>query len=164
MDSVRLGRVLGKGARAAAKGLYEAVDAATAPNPAAGKAQQVPQSSRPAGEPLRAAAEAVAQGTAAYREQKKAVTREAGKMGKSFLSPFARAGHALFLEVMGSFFALFVVIFLSSAWKSRAAMHLNAANAASHRHFWGSIALAVLFAYFTVTSFMRAKRRERARV
>jgi len=163
MDSVRFGRVLGKGARAAAKGLYEAVDAVTAPNPNAGKAQSPRQPAQPAGEPLRAAAEAVAQSAAAYREQKKAVTREAGKLGRSFLSPFARAGHALFLEVMGSFFALFTVIFLGSAWKFHAATHQGAIDADVHRRFWGSIAVAALFAYFAVTSFARARRRQRAR-
>ncbi|HEX4578315.1 MAG TPA: hypothetical protein VH117_13245 [Edaphobacter sp.] len=36
MDSVRFGRALGVGARAAAKTLVTAVDAATAPNPSAG--------------------------------------------------------------------------------------------------------------------------------
>ena len=159
MDSVRFGRVLGKGTRAAAKGLYEAVDAATAPNPTAGRSQQP----RPAGEPLRAAAEAVAQGASAYREQKKAVTREAGKLGKSFLAPFTRAGHALFLEVMGSFFAIFGVIFLSSMWRYRMGMRLGAADGDAHRRFWGSVAGAAIFIYFAVTSFVRARRRERAR-
>src|SRR5260370_34757234 len=41
MDSVRFGRVLGIGARLAAKTMVSAVDAATAPNPSAGaKAKQ----------------------------------------------------------------------------------------------------------------------------
>jgi hypothetical protein len=40
MDSVRFGRVLGIGARLAAKTMVSAVDAATAPNPSAAKAKQ----------------------------------------------------------------------------------------------------------------------------
>src|ERR1700709_1696071 len=44
MDSVRFGRVLGIGARLAAKTMVSAVDAATAPNPSAGgKAKEGPE-------------------------------------------------------------------------------------------------------------------------
>jgi len=164
MDSVRFGRVLGKGARAAAKGLYEAVDAATAPNPNPPQpgsprgAQPVQQQRMQAQTPL----QAVTQGVAAYQQQKKAVTREAGKLGKSFLKPFARAGGVLWLEVTGTFFALFALIFGSYTWKYRGAMRLNATNLDAHHHFVASAAAAAVFGYFAVSSFVRARRRERA--
>ena len=157
MDSVRFGRALGKGARAAAQGLYEAVDAAAAPNPNPAS----PAPPKPAGEPLRAAADAIVQGTAAYAAQKKAVTREAGRLGKSFLAPFARAGRALWLEVTGTFFTLFAAIFFSYMWKYRTAIRLSGTNADAHRHFMASGAAAAVFGYFAVTSFVRARRRER---
>jgi len=157
MDSVRFGRALGKGARAAAQGLYEAVDAAAAPNPNPAS----PAPPKPAGEPLRTAADAIAQGTAAYATQKKAVTREAGRLGKSFLAPFARAGRALWLEVTGTFFALFAAIFFSYMWKYRAAIRLDATNADAHHHFLTSAGAAALFGYFAVTSFVRARRSQR---
>lgn len=164
MDSVRFGRILGKGARAAAKGLYEAVDAATAPNPNAPKtaaplrtpAQQQPQAAQT---PM----QVIAQGTAAYAAHKKAVTREAGRAGKSFLAPFARAGSVLWLEVTGTFFAVFAVIFISYACKYRTALRLDATNADAHHHLLASAVAAAVFGYFAVTSFLRARRRERAR-
>jgi hypothetical protein len=141
MDSVRFGRILGKGARAAAKGLYEAVDAAAAPNPNPPKAACQPRAVAP----------------------KKAVTREARKLGKSFLTPFARAGSVLWLEVTGTFFAVFAAIFLGYAWRYRAAVRLSGTDADAHRHLLASTAAAAVFGYFAVTSFMRARRRERAR-
>ena len=160
MDSVRFGRILGKGARAAAKGLYEAVDAATAPDP--GSPQAVSrQQPAPAQRPMQAVAQATAQSAAAYTAHKKTVSREAGKLGRSFLAPFARAGHVLWLEVMGTFFALFAAIFISYACRYRAGLHATDADA--HRHFLFSIGAAALFGYFAVSSFVRARRRERAK-
>jgi len=169
MDSARFGRVLGKGARAAARGLYQAVDAATAPNPHAPHqptSQPGPQRPlTPDQTPLQTPFQAVAQANAAYRAQKKAVAREARKAGKSFLAPFARAGRVLWLEVTGTFFALFTAIFLGYAWKYRAAVRLNAANsltnADAHRHLLFSAGAAAVFGYFAVSSFVRARRRER---
>ncbi len=164
MDSVRFGRILGKGARAAAKGLYEAVDAATAPNPNAPQAtppQRQPAPQQPAA--TQTPMQVIAQSTAAYAAHKKAVSREAGRLGKSFLTPFARAGSVLWLEVTGTFFAVFAAIFISYVCKYRAALRLNAANADAHRHLLASAAAAALFGYFAVSSFVRARRRERAR-
>jgi hypothetical protein len=157
MDSVRFGRVLGKGARAAAKGLCEAVDAATAPNPSPTKPTSQPP---PAPQtPM----QAIAQSTAAYTAQKKAVSREAGKLGRSFLGPFARAGSVLWLEVTGTFFAVFAAIFLSYAWRYRAAVRLSSTDADAHRHLLASAGAAAVFVYFAVSSFLRARRRERTR-
>jgi hypothetical protein len=153
MDSVRFGRILGKGTRAVAKGLYEAVDAATAPNPNPPKA--APQPHVPAQTPM--------QTVAAYASQKKAVSREAGKLGRSLLAPFARAGGVLWLEVTGTFFAVFAAIFLGYAWRYRAALRLSGIDADTHRHFLASAVAAAVFGYFAVSSFVRARRRERAR-
>lgn len=164
MDSVRFGRILGKGARAAAKGLYQAVDAVTTPNP--NPPQAVPQQPMPAAQqrqtahaPMQAVAQATAQSAAAYTAHKKTVSREAGKLGRSFLAPFARAGHVLWLEVMGTFFALFAAIFISYACRYRAGLHATDADA--HRHFLFSVGAATLFGYFAVSSFVRARRREK---
>jgi hypothetical protein len=164
MDSVRFGRILGKGARAAAKGLYEAVDAATAPNPNAPKtnpSQRPPAQQQPTA--AQTPIQAIAQGATAYAAHKKAVSRETGRLGKSFLTPFARAGGVLWLEVTGTFFAVFATIFISYACRYRTALRLNAANADAHRHLLASAAAAAVFGYFAVTSFMRARQRERSR-
>jgi hypothetical protein len=158
MDSVRFGRILGKGARAAAKGLYEAVDAVTAPNP--GSPQAVSrQQPVPAQRPMQAAVQATAQPAAAYTAHKKTVSREARKLGRSFLAPFARAGHVLWLEVMGTFFALFAAIFISYVYRYRAGLHATDADA--HRHLLFSAGSALVFGYFAVSSFVRARRREK---
>jgi hypothetical protein len=164
MDSVRFGRVLGKGARAAARGLYEAVDAAVAPNPNAPQTspqaapQQRPQQPRPQPQtPLQAIVEA----NAVYTTQKRVVTREAGKLGKSMFAPFARAGKVLWLEVTGTFFSLFAVVFLGNVWKYRAAWRLSGTNVDLHRRLLGAVIATAIFGYFAVSSFVRARQRER---
>lgn len=164
MDSVRFGRILGKGARAAAKGLYEAVDAATAPNPNAPQAaQRQPMTAPPQRQathtPMQAPAQSIGQAAAAYTAHKKTVSREAGRLGKSFLTPFARAGHVLWLEVMGTFFTLFAAIFISYFCRYRAAWIGTDADA-RHR-LLASVGAAALFGYFAVSSFVRARRREK---
>jgi hypothetical protein len=111
--------------------------------------------------PMQAVAQATAQSAAAYTAHKKTVSREAGKLGRSFLASFARAGHVLWLEVMGTFFALFAAIFISYACRYRAALRLTATDADAHRHLLTSAAAAALFVYFAVSSFVRARRREK---
>ena len=151
MDSERFGRALGKSARAAARGLYEAVDAASAPNPrpaqqpaAPPTAQSAPRASAPPIQPL-------------------AVAAHAKRLGNSFLSPLSRAGRALWFEVTGTIFAVFATCFSISAWKLRADARATAVNAADHRHFLVAAATAALFLYFTVSSFLRARHISRAR-
>src|SRR5258708_4012844 len=63
MDSVRFGRVLGIGARLAAKTMVSAVDAATAPNPSAAKAKQGKEGGAAAGSSSTTAEKAKASGT-----------------------------------------------------------------------------------------------------
>jgi hypothetical protein len=89
--------------------------------------------------------------------------RETGRLGRSFLTPFARAGGVLWLEVTGTFFAVFAAIFLSYAWRYRAAVRLSATDADAHRHLLASAGAATVFVYFAVSSFARARRRERSR-
>jgi hypothetical protein len=108
---------------------------------------------------MQTVAQATAQTAAAYTAHKKTVSRQAGKLGRPFLAPFARAGHVLWLEVMGSFFALFAAIFISYVYRYRAG--LTTADADAHRHLLFSAGGALVFGYFTVTSFMRARRREK---
>ena len=161
MDSVRFGRALGKGARAAAQGLYEAVDAAVTPNPNARPAQPPQGGQQRAATPAASARDvvnAVAQGAAAYGQQKQAVKREAGRLGKSLLGPFARAGRALWLEVTGTFFAIFALYFLNSTWKLHNALHRTADNAVMHQHLLYAVVAAAVFTYFAVSSFVRAHR------
>ena len=75
------------------------------------------------------------------------------------LAPMRNASRALWHEVTGSFFALFALSFAAGTWHSRA-LAVSAISAERHR-FDAFCVLALLFAYFSVSSFLRARRRDR---
>jgi hypothetical protein len=171
MDRVRFGRALGFGARQAVKTLVTAVDAATADNPA-GKSTGVkarpstgapqvrvsPAASRPA-----VAAQTAAKTVAQAREVHQGVRRGGKRFGEAIWRPFVRLSGVLWLEVSGVFFGIFALLALAYLWKLRGAWHAGAANDASHRSLLGAVVMLALFGYFSVSSFVRAKRRERGR-
>jgi hypothetical protein len=72
-------------------------------------------------------------------------------------TPLKRASRALWYELTGSFFALFALSFGAAMWKTRA----NAVSAISdERHrFYAFCVLTLLFGYFSVSSFLRARKR-----
>lgn len=72
-------------------------------------------------------------------------------------SPLKAASKALWHEVTGSFFALFAASFSIAVWHTRA----NAASAAPNDRyrFYAFCVLALLFAYFSISSFLLAKKR-----
>lgn len=150
MDRVRLGRVLGRGARMAARTVYDAVDAATTPSPAAEvqRPSVGPQQMRPAASAHRTrsavqtAVQAVGQVHGSARAARQGV-----------LAPVKRASRAVSLEIAGSFFALFALSFSVAAWR----FHGLAQGGAAQR-FWPCMGLAVLFGYFACSSFLRARR------
>ena len=172
MDSVRFGRALGVGARAAAKTLVTAVDAATSPNPSAGKKQQPVNSSQPrpaANNPPRTASPraAVSQQVTRTATQAKRTTEGVARGGKRFgeavWRPFVRLSGVLWLEFTGVFFGIFALYAASGAWKLRGEMVETAGNHDGHVHFLLAAGMALLFTYFCVSSFLRAKKKERAR-
>jgi hypothetical protein len=173
MDRVRFGRALGFGARQAVKTLVTAVDAATAANPSgkstaagakAGPATGATQArvsstpARPTGA-VQTAAKTVTQA----REVHQGVRRGSRKFGESVWRPFVRLSGVLWLEVSGVFFGIFALLALGYLWKLRGAWHAGAANAASHRSMLGAVIMLGTFGYFSVSSFVRARRRERRR-
>ncbi len=82
--------------------------------------------------------------------------REGGRrFGKAVWGPFSRAGHVLWLEVTGVFFALFALYFGSEAWKVRHGTGIE------RNHFFEFLIFAVVFSYFCVSSFVWARRREK---
>lgn len=81
-------------------------------------------------------------------------TRGAVRGVGGFLRPFGRVGGLIWLEVMGVFFALPVVVFLPTVWKARG----NWAHGPDHRTFLFAAGLVVLFAYLSISSFVRARR------
>lgn len=177
MDSVRFGRALGVGARAAAKTLLTAVDAATAPNPsAAAKANQgagVPETrtaaasstTAPAGKAETSGArlgQQAARTTAQVRQTRQGLKEGSKRFGEAVWGPFVKLSGALWLELTGVFFGVFALFAGNGAWKMRAALH-ETANRDAHVRFLISVAMAAVFGYFCVSSFVRANRRSRGR-
>jgi hypothetical protein len=162
MDSVRFGRALGIGARAAAKTLASAVDAATTPNPAT-------QTKTPPANPPASASKAESSGarlgqqaaqTATQMRQTGAGLKRGGKrFGEAVWGPFVKASGQLWLELTGVFFGLFAVSAAIYIWRLRGDLHETATNHEAHVHLLVSVAVAVVFGYFCVSSFVKANRR-----
>ncbi|HEV2323190.1 MAG TPA: hypothetical protein VGS10_04465 [Terracidiphilus sp.] len=72
-----------------------------------------------------------------------------------FFRPFAKVGHALWLEVAGVFFLVPVLIFGSYMWRIRASWK----HGPDHTYFLISCAVVTMFLYLSITSFWRASRR-----
>jgi hypothetical protein len=188
MDRVRFGRALGFGARQAVKTLVTAVDAATAegsPDQSAGRvansapaAKAATGAAKPMASPAvipsaaamgatdsaaRKAAHTAAKAVVQARETKRGLRRGSRRFGEAVWRPFVRLSGVLWLEVSGVFFGIFALLALGYLWKLRGAWHAGAANAADHRSWMGAAIMLVLFGYFCVSSFVRARRRERRR-
>ncbi|NYF88176.1 hypothetical protein RBB79_01555 [Tunturiibacter empetritectus] len=170
MDSVRFGRTLGIGARLAAKTLVTAVDAATAPNPSvAGKAPSASAAGAEtsAANAARSKAEVsgarlggkTARTTAQVVETGKGLKRGGKRFGEAVWGPFAKASSQLWLEFTGVFFGIFAAFAVSNAWKMRGELHETAGNHEAHGHLLLAVAMAVVFGYFCVSSFVKANRR-----
>lgn len=163
---MRLGRVLGAGARAAARTAVSAVDAATAPNPVPTRqqarstpstmgARSVSASHAPAGGPAARPPAAITRTTTAGLKQ------GAKRFGREVWNPFVRLSGVLWLEVTGVFFGIFSLFAFGAAWRLRWAWKPTTANTVDHGRLLGAIVMCAVFGYFCISSFVRAKRRER---
>ena len=173
MDAVRFGRVLGVGARQAAKTVVSAVDAATSESPSPKKrepqrtvtpsAPQAGDSSPAGGRPLSAAgriAKPAARVVVRGKEAKQGLRRGGSRFREAAWNPVVRLSGVLWLEVMGVFFGIFALFATATVWRLRASWHTPGPD---HRQWLGAVAMLVVFGYFCVSSFIRAKRRERGR-
>jgi hypothetical protein len=171
MDSVRFGRALGVGARAAAKTLVTAVDAATSPNPSAAREKQSAEVPAPASPSAVAASKVEPSGVRQQAARTTAQVRQTGQglkegskqFRKSVSGPLARLSGALWLELTGVFFGIFAVFAVGGAWKMRAALHETSANHDATMRFLIAVGMAALFGYFCVSSFVKANRRAKGR-
>jgi len=154
MDRVRFGRALGYGARHAAKTLMKAADAATTPAPA--RAPGTPERAGGSAARIDRVAEKVVQTQRTVATTKK----HAGRLGRSVWSPVARFSSVVWLQVTGLFFALIAMFLAQGAWKERAAAHLPLGSHAATKFYVLAVAFAV-FAYFSLSNFVRAYLRER---
>ena len=143
MEPKKVGRTLGIGVRVASNMLRERVERAATAHPPpsqagngrpAAAAPAIPISSRVAG-----------------------VKRGAKAFGQAFLGPFTHAGSVLWLEITGLFFALFAVFFGQSVYRLHAAWR----QGPEHTHLLLYCALTVAFAWFSVSSFLRAYRKSK---
>ena len=173
MDPSRFGRVLGIGTRLAARTLVSAAAAASAENPSSARsASTAPAPAQPpppspekphriiTADSLR---QRTAQTSARASVTAKGLKQGSKRFGEAAWGPVARLSGVLWLEVMGTFFGLFAFLASAGAWKQRAIFHVHTANSQAYERFLLVSAVALLFAYFCVTSFIRAKRRERQR-
>lgn len=155
MDSLRFGRALGVGARAAAKTLVTAVDAATTPNPSAGKTTASSKSTGVTQQVVRATEQA--------RQTTAGLTQGGKRFGEAVWRPFVRLSGVLWLEFTGVFFGIFALYAAGGAWKLRGSLHETAANYDTHMHLLMAVGMALLFGYFCISSFVRAAKRGRRR-
>jgi hypothetical protein len=146
--------------------LIQAIDAAKADNPA--PTRSVPDHTppqrdnvQPASRPVATAASARAtQSATRIVEQGRGVRHGASRFRDLALKPFVRLSGVVVLEVVGVFFGVFAVYGFNTMWRVHASWHAGSPN---HRQFLGGALILALFGYFCVTSFVRARRRERGR-
>jgi hypothetical protein len=160
MEPNRFGRKLGIGVRVASRMAKErAAKAASAPQSSA--AQAAPQSSTtahpstspPAPHPPKSYAEPVRR----VGQTSRRIGEGTRRFGKAFIGPLAHVSGTLWLEITGLFFALFAAFFGQNAWKIRA----SALHGPDHAHFIVATLAALVFAYFSIGSFVKAEQRSR---
>jgi hypothetical protein len=146
MEPKKVGRTLGIGVRVASNMLRERVEKASAarsgPVEAGNGRQAAPPQSRP-GIKLDSKLAGAKRGAKAF--------------GQAFLGPFTRAGSILWLEITGLFFALFALFFVQSVYRVRTSLW----HGPEHAHLLLYAAMAVGFAWFSVSSFLRAYRKSK---
>jgi hypothetical protein len=163
MDKVRFGKALGTGARHAARSLWNAAEAAAAPDPraqAGNSAAREASAARPqvftpraAQSPLSSARNTAQRGAGIAQQAAGAARHGVG----TALKPVAKFSSVLWKQVTGSFFALFALIMAQGVWRLRG----SAAGSVERQHLYVYALLAVLFSYFAASSFHRAWRRGR---
>jgi hypothetical protein len=148
MDRVRLGRALGAGTRHIARTALEVTRAVQAPASNAGPTIQPPAAS-----PRR--------GVAQTASSALPIAKAGVNAGRTSFRAVRRAAGVVWLQVMGTFFALFAVSLAGWVWKCRAWAH-----AGLHSHEFLKLAaysfFCALFAWFALSSFLRARQRERS--
>jgi hypothetical protein len=146
MEAGTAGRKLGIGLRLAAKAVRNYAEQAAA------TPISTPNQAQPA-----TAAKSSAQLTDNVSAKAKGAVRGAKRFGEAIWGPMAHTGGVLWLEITGLFFALFALFFGQSAYKFR---H-NFPAGPERNHFLVYTAFTVIFCWFTISSFYKARRKEK---
>jgi hypothetical protein len=171
MDAVRFGRALGFGTRQAAKTVIGAVHAARAENPSKPVTTATPQPTTSTARgsvlnPPRAVqpvTRAPIQRAAGPIAQARGVQEGISRFKTSAVEPVVRLSSVLWLEVTGAFFAIFALAAANGVWRLRNELRTTLSHPFAHASVLGTVAIFALFAYFSVSSFVRAHRRQRRR-
>jgi len=138
MEPNRFGRKLGIGVRVASRMAKER---------AAKAAAQATTNPRPP----------ILQSAKNYAEPARRVGEGTRRFGKAFAGPLLHVSGTLWLEITGLFFALFAAFFGQNAWRIRA----SALHGPDHTHFIVTTLAALIFAWFSISSFVKAEQRSR---
>jgi len=156
MEPNRLGRVLGVSARIAAKKIGERTAQAGQSVPSAAAAQAAGRAAgRAAAAQIGATRKEAEQAARGAADSGRRLARGAGRFSSALVKPFAHAGGILALEVFGVFFAVFAFSFLAHAWQAAKVTGWH------ERHAEAYLGVGLLFLWFAVSSFWRAKRKQR---
>ena len=148
MGAETAGRKLGIGLRLAARAVQQRAAEATAATNSAS-----PPSNYKV--PLKAAAPPPAVSQAKFTV--KAIAQGTKRFGEALWGPMAHTGGVLWLEITGLFFAMFAVYFGQSAYR----MRHDYASGPEHTHFLIYSVLMIVFAWFTFSSFYKARQKEK---
>jgi hypothetical protein len=148
MQPNRLGRTLGIGARVAAEKLRDGTVRAAA-------AAERSASSYPAPAPPIATSRPPIPPAPSLAQNGRRLARGAGRFGATLWRPFAHATGVLTLQITGSFFAIFTLVFGVHSWQ----LYKSVGWRDHHLPLYAGF--AILFAWFTVSSFWRASRKQK---
>jgi hypothetical protein len=138
MEPRRVGRTLGIGVRVASNMLRDRMERAAArPDPVT-PSIRVPQVNH-------------------AQNRASSVKRGVKAFGQAIWAPFSHAGGVLWLEITGLFFALFTFFFVQSAYRARGSWKAGPEHV--HLLLYGCLALG--FAWFSFSSFLRAYRKSK---
>jgi hypothetical protein len=146
MEPKKVGRTLGIGVRVASNMVRQRVEQAAAQRSASPVSSEPGISSSPAPEPVPIGRKIGGQAANARRGIR--------AFFRAFLAPFTHAGGILWLEITGLFFALFALFFVQSVYRLRTAW-----SSGERAYLLLYIVLAIGFAWFSVSSFLRARRK-----
>lgn len=160
MQPNRFGRVLGLSARFAAEKLRDRAAQVAPPVQRTAAVSVCPPASRAASHtsshgPAPANRSRVSSSSTNYAEGSRRLARGAGRFGASLWRPFAHATGVLTLQISGVFFAMFSIFFIEHAWQTYRVTGPHGGRLLVYSIF------ALLFAWFTISSFWKARRRQK---